>query len=173
MIFILPFFGIFAIIIIFSFLWSEHFDLYNYVKKQALIFILIFGLYNHAYTQLPVGKNIKTAKSEITEFLKSKGYHFLKSEKFENGVETLLFSEEFRIVLQKNSYDNVALININTLKKQLFARIKITFNFSQWSYIGEVLEGSNETGSIYAYKNYKIRIPQGLTNYQIIVKLDE
>lgn len=143
------------------------------MQKHILIFILFLGFYNISYSQFPVGKNMKIAVTELKQFLKTKGYNFLKTYDNDNNLERLDYSEEFSIMVGKNLYENVSYININTFKKKIFERLKTTFNFTSWTYVGELPNIDGELESIYLYKNYRIRIPHSDGSFQFIVRLSD
>jgi hypothetical protein len=141
--------------------------------RKVCLLILLLGLVNFCYSQFPVGKNIEDAKTELRKFLKAKGFKYLKSSTDSKDMESIDFTDEFSIILSKNRYENVSYININTFRKKVFERLKTSFNFSSWKYLGDYPKVAGEVERVYNYKNYVIRLPYPDGNYQFIVRLND
>ena len=141
--------------------------------KRNILLITVFILFQNAYSQFPIGKNTEVAEKEIKQILKTNGYTFLNKTVSTDETVSLKFSEEFSVLFDKNHYENVSYMNISTFKKKIIDRLKTTFNFSKWIYIGELPNIANELESVYRYKGFKIRMPHSIGMYQFTVTLNE
>jgi hypothetical protein len=142
-------------------------------KKVVALVIIQMALGCLVYGQFPVGKNIRVAKNELKLYLKSKGFTYLKEGYSGDTYETLLFSEEFKIFLMKNYYDNVTHITINTFKESIMERLKGAFIYPKWLYMGEFPNAENEIESVFFFKDYRIRWDHSPGIYQFVVSSKE
>ena len=139
------------------------------MKVVLILFLSILKL--NGFAQFPIGKNVKAVKSELVNFLKIKGFHFLTYEVVDEDFDAIKFSEEFTIYAGKNSYENIEYLTFSTFKKSVYEKLKNAFNFSTWKYSGLSPNVTNEIEPIYLFKNYRIRMPFANGCYQFIVKL--
>lgn len=144
--------------------------------KKYLLTILCFTFFlfqKSSFCQFPIGENIKKSEKELKQFLKSKGFTFLKKGNSDKDLKILEYSDEFTIILGKNHYENVYYVNISTFRNKVMAKLKTAFSFSRWTYIGELPNAEGKNESFYYYKNYQIRMPHSNGLYQFIVKLKD
>lgn len=141
---------------------------------RNIFFIILLSTYsNLSYSQFPIGKNITTAKIEIKLYLKSKGFNFLRDHKLSENLEGLLYSDEFRVTLRINSFENIQSINFGANKIAVMNKLKKAFYFSDWNYKGEYPNALNEIESIYYYKNYKIRMDMQTLQFVVTIISNE
>jgi hypothetical protein len=143
------------------------------VNAKAILTILLITLSMLCYSQFPIGRNVKSAKTEFINLLKLKGFHLLKQEEVDEDFDIAKFSEEFTVYFGKNSYENVYWITLSTFKKSIYEKLKNIFNFSSWVYIGEFPNKANEIESVYTYGRYRIRMPHPDGAFQFVVNLKD
>lgn len=141
--------------------------------KIKFIIISIFLFINISYSQYGIGKDIIAAKKEMKELLakknnklisdkKSSGFAYNSdSKKYDRKVDyyyTLLFEEEFEVLLNQNKYNNCNLIQMNTNEKDIYENLLQILNFKDWKF--DYVSKQNSDIKYYKYKNLKINITE-------------
>ena len=141
------------------------------MKTNLVITIIILFCFSMPiYGQFPIGKNINTAETELKQYLKAKGFTFLKAFPADEKILRLDYSDEFTIIFGKNSYENVYYINMSTFKTKVMEKLKTAFHFNKWIYQYEEINGENGSNEvIYHYKEWKIRYIPHRTHFQFTV----
>ena len=147
------------------------------ITKSTIAFVAIFvAIHSTTFAQFPLGKNIDIAKIDIKSFLKKNGFTFLKEYPLgkNNDIFVISYSEEFRVTLQINGYENVTSINFISNKMSTFINLKNSLSFDKWKYIGESRDPiNNNIESLYHFKNFKIRMDTQSKQFVVLLINDD